>query len=145
MQEGPACIHSHLKAQVLYPNIWISPPFFSPLPKELNHPGLFHDPRLNNTSNTDWQNNTSPSGFGHPSCKGGTQSGMILSNLSKDFPTGLKRDRFFDAWASDASLSFSRSRKMIQLEYFFDARFNVSLAAAASSWPSKETSTLRTL
>jgi uncharacterized protein GlcG (DUF336 family) len=39
----------------------------------------------------DWQNNTSPSGFGHPSCKGGTQSDLIIRNLSKDYPTGPKR------------------------------------------------------
>ncbi len=36
----------------------------------------------------DWQNNTSPSGFGHPSCKGGTSSDFIIKNLSKQFPTG---------------------------------------------------------
>jgi uncharacterized protein GlcG (DUF336 family) len=39
----------------------------------------------------DWQNGNSPSGFGHPSCKGGTQSDLIIRNLSKDFPTGPKR------------------------------------------------------
>jgi hypothetical protein len=32
----------------------------------------------------DWQNGYSPSGFGHPSCKGGTQSDGIIRNLSKD-------------------------------------------------------------
>ena len=39
----------------------------------------------------DFQNNNSPSGFGHPSCKGGTQSDLIIRGLSKDFPTGPKR------------------------------------------------------
>jgi hypothetical protein len=36
----------------------------------------------------DWQNGTSQSGFGHPSCKGGTESDGIIRDLSKDFPTG---------------------------------------------------------
>jgi uncharacterized protein GlcG (DUF336 family) len=39
----------------------------------------------------DWQNNDSPSGFGHPSCKGGTKSDYIIRDLSKEFPTGPKR------------------------------------------------------
>jgi uncharacterized protein GlcG (DUF336 family) len=39
----------------------------------------------------DFQNNNSPSGFGHPSCKGGTQSDWIIRSLSKDFPTGPKK------------------------------------------------------
>jgi uncharacterized protein GlcG (DUF336 family) len=39
----------------------------------------------------DFQNNVSPSGFGHPSCKGGTQSDWIIRNLSKDFPAGPKK------------------------------------------------------
>jgi uncharacterized protein GlcG (DUF336 family) len=38
----------------------------------------------------DFQNNQSPSGFGHPSCKGGTQSDLIIRNLSKEFPVGPK-------------------------------------------------------
>lgn len=36
----------------------------------------------------DFKNNTSPSGFGHPACKGGNASDAIIANLSKDFPTG---------------------------------------------------------
>jgi uncharacterized protein GlcG (DUF336 family) len=39
----------------------------------------------------DWQNGTSQSGFGHPSCKGGTESDGIIRDLSKDFPTGPGR------------------------------------------------------
>jgi uncharacterized protein GlcG (DUF336 family) len=39
----------------------------------------------------DFQNNQSPSGFGHPSCKGGTQSDRIIQNLSREFPVGPKR------------------------------------------------------
>jgi uncharacterized protein GlcG (DUF336 family) len=39
----------------------------------------------------DFQNNSSPSGFGHPSCKGGTQSDRIIENLSRDFPAGPKK------------------------------------------------------
>ena len=36
----------------------------------------------------DFQNGVSPSGFGHPSCKGGTQPENIIKDLSKTFPTG---------------------------------------------------------
>jgi uncharacterized protein GlcG (DUF336 family) len=39
----------------------------------------------------DFQNNISPSGFGHPSCKGGTQADSIIRDLSKEFPTGPRR------------------------------------------------------
>ena len=45
-------------------------------------------PDHNDNMILDWQNNTSPSGFGHPSCKGGTQADGIIRDLSKDFPTG---------------------------------------------------------
>jgi uncharacterized protein GlcG (DUF336 family) len=38
----------------------------------------------------DFQNNVSASGFGHPSCKGGTQSDYIIRSLSKDYPVGPK-------------------------------------------------------
>jgi uncharacterized protein GlcG (DUF336 family) len=33
---------------------------------------------------------SSPSGFGHPQCKGGNPSEPIIKNLSKEFPTGPK-------------------------------------------------------
>jgi uncharacterized protein GlcG (DUF336 family) len=39
----------------------------------------------------DWQNGSSRSGFGHPSCKGGTESDGIIRDLSKDFPTGPRQ------------------------------------------------------
>jgi uncharacterized protein GlcG (DUF336 family) len=45
-------------------------------------------PEHNDNMILDFQNNMSPSGFGHPSCKGGTQSDNIIRSLSKDFPTG---------------------------------------------------------
>lgn len=45
-------------------------------------------PDHNDNMILDWKNNTSPSGFGHPSCKGGTSSDFIVNNLSKAFPTG---------------------------------------------------------
>lgn len=45
-------------------------------------------PDHNDNMILDWQNNTSTSGFGHPSCKGGTQAEGIIRDLSKDFPTG---------------------------------------------------------
>lgn len=36
----------------------------------------------------DFKNGVSASGFGHPSCKGGTTPDGIIHNLSSDFPTG---------------------------------------------------------
>jgi hypothetical protein len=36
----------------------------------------------------DWQNGTSQSGFGYPSCKGEIEPDGIIHDLSKDFPTG---------------------------------------------------------
>lgn len=39
----------------------------------------------------DWSNNNSPSGFGHPTCKGGNPPDEIIKSLSKDYPTGAKR------------------------------------------------------
>ncbi len=45
-------------------------------------------PDHNDNMILDWQNNNSASGFGHPSCKGGTQPDQIIQSLSKDFPTG---------------------------------------------------------
>lgn len=38
----------------------------------------------------DWSNNNSPSGFGHPSCKGGIPSDPMIKELPKQFPTGAK-------------------------------------------------------
>jgi uncharacterized protein GlcG (DUF336 family) len=48
-------------------------------------------PDHNDNMILDWQNGNSASGFGHPSCKGGTQSDNIIRNLSKEFPTGPRR------------------------------------------------------
>jgi hypothetical protein len=45
-------------------------------------------PEHNDNMILDWKNGMSPSGFGHPSCKGGTESDNVISDLSKDFPTG---------------------------------------------------------
>jgi uncharacterized protein GlcG (DUF336 family) len=39
----------------------------------------------------DWSNNNSPSGYGHPTCKGGNPPDEIIKSLSKDYPTGAKR------------------------------------------------------
>lgn len=36
----------------------------------------------------DFKNNYSPSGFGHPSCKGGTNADNMIENLPKEFPAG---------------------------------------------------------
>jgi uncharacterized protein GlcG (DUF336 family) len=48
-------------------------------------------PDHNDNMILDFQNNVSASGFGHPSCKGGTESDRIIRSLSKDFPTGPRR------------------------------------------------------
>jgi uncharacterized protein GlcG (DUF336 family) len=48
-------------------------------------------PDHNDNMILDWQNNSSPSGFGHPSCKGGTAPDVIIHDLSKQFPTGPHR------------------------------------------------------
>lgn len=45
-------------------------------------------PEHNDNMILDFKENYSPSGFGHPSCKGGTSSDNIIMNLSKEFPTG---------------------------------------------------------
>lgn len=45
-------------------------------------------PEHNDNMILDWQNNMSPSGFGYPSCKGGSPADYIIKDLSKNFPTG---------------------------------------------------------
>lgn len=45
-------------------------------------------PEHNDNMILDWQNNASASGFGHPSCKGGTTPDAIIHELSKQFPAG---------------------------------------------------------
>jgi uncharacterized protein GlcG (DUF336 family) len=48
-------------------------------------------PEHNDNMILDWQNGNSQSGFGHPSCKGGTVSDGIIRDLSKEFPTGPRQ------------------------------------------------------
>jgi uncharacterized protein GlcG (DUF336 family) len=48
-------------------------------------------PEHNDNMILDWQNGNSQSGFGHPSCKGGTVSDGIIRALSKEFPTGPRQ------------------------------------------------------
>ncbi len=55
---------------------------------ELDAVPLGPSPEHNDNMILDFQNDNSPSGFGHPSCKGGTSSDNIIRNLSKDYPTG---------------------------------------------------------
>jgi len=45
-------------------------------------------PDHNDNMILDFQNGKSPSGFGHPACKGGMASNYMIENLSKQFPTG---------------------------------------------------------
>jgi len=45
-------------------------------------------PDHNDNMILDFQNGVSASGFGHPSCKGGTQPENIVKDLSEKFPTG---------------------------------------------------------
>jgi heme/copper-type cytochrome/quinol oxidase subunit 3/uncharacterized protein GlcG (DUF336 family) len=47
-------------------------------------------PDHNDNMILDWSNNNSPSGFGHPTCKGGNPPGDIIKELSKKYPTGPK-------------------------------------------------------
>jgi len=48
-------------------------------------------PDQNDNMILDFQNGVSNSGFGHPSCKGGTVADRIIHSLSKDFPTGPRK------------------------------------------------------
>jgi len=47
-------------------------------------------PDHNDNMIQDIQNGNSPSGYGHPNCKGGTPSSPIIKSLSKNYPTGPK-------------------------------------------------------
>ncbi len=47
-------------------------------------------PDHNDNMILDIQNGASPSGFGHPNCKGGQPAEPIIKSLSKQFPTGPK-------------------------------------------------------
>ena len=47
-------------------------------------------PDHNDNMILDWADNNSPSGFGHPTCKGGNLPGEIIQGLSSKYPTGPK-------------------------------------------------------
>lgn len=47
-------------------------------------------PDHNDNMILDWSNNNSPSGFGHPTCKGGNPPDDMIKALSKKYPTGPK-------------------------------------------------------
>lgn len=48
-------------------------------------------PDHNDNMILDWRDNNSPSGFGHPSCKGGMVPDSIINGLSKEVPTGPRK------------------------------------------------------
>lgn len=56
----------------------------------LDHVPMGPSPSHNDNMILDYKNGFSPSGFGHPDCKGGMEPSHIIENLSKDFPTGAK-------------------------------------------------------
>lgn len=57
---------------------------------ELDSVPMGVSPDHNDNMILDWANNNSPSGFGHPSCKGGNPPDDIIKNLSKNFPTNAQ-------------------------------------------------------
>jgi hypothetical protein len=58
---------------------------------ELDAVPMGPSPAHNDNMILDFQNGSSPSGFDHPSCRGGMQSDTIIRDLSKNFPTGPHR------------------------------------------------------
>lgn len=58
---------------------------------KLNTVPMGVSPDQNDNMILDFANGTSPSGFGHPDCKGGESSAEKIKQLSKDFPTGPKK------------------------------------------------------
>jgi uncharacterized protein GlcG (DUF336 family) len=56
----------------------------------LDHVPMGPSPAHDDNMILDYKNGFSPSGFGHPDCKGGMESSYIIQSLSKDFPTGAK-------------------------------------------------------
>lgn len=46
------------------------------------------NPAHNDNMILDFKNGYSPSGFGHPDCKGGVDAFNIIENLTKEYPTG---------------------------------------------------------
>jgi hypothetical protein len=47
-------------------------------------------PSHNDNMILDYTNGFSPSGFGHPDCKGGNDPRHIIETLDKDYPTSGK-------------------------------------------------------
>ena len=58
---------------------------------KLNTVPMGVSPDQNDNMILDFANGTSPSGFGHPDCKGGESSADKIKQLSKDFRTGPKK------------------------------------------------------
>jgi hypothetical protein len=56
----------------------------------LDHVPMGPSPAHDDNMILDYKNGFSPSGFGHPDCKGGNEPSYIIQSLSKDFPTGAK-------------------------------------------------------
>jgi len=56
----------------------------------LDHVPMGPSPAHDDNMILDYKNGFSPSGFGHPDCKGGMEPSYIIGNLSKEFPTGAK-------------------------------------------------------
>jgi uncharacterized protein GlcG (DUF336 family) len=55
---------------------------------QLDNVSMGPSPAHNDNMILDYQNGKSPSGFGHPLCKGGMDPQYIIQSLSKKFPTG---------------------------------------------------------
>ena len=53
----------------------------------LDHVPMGPSPAHDDNMILDYKNVSSPSGFGHPDCKGGMEPSYIVESLSKDFPT----------------------------------------------------------
>lgn len=56
----------------------------------LDHVPMGPSPAHDDNMILDYKNGSSPSGFGHPDCRGGMEPSYIIESLSKDFPTGAK-------------------------------------------------------
>lgn len=53
----------------------------------LDHVPMGPSPAHDDNMILDYKNGYSPSGFGHPDCKGGMEPSYIIESLSKDYPT----------------------------------------------------------
>ena len=56
----------------------------------LDHVPMGPSPSHNDNMILDYTNGYSPSGFGHPDCKGGNNAAHIIETLDKDYPTSGK-------------------------------------------------------